>query len=235
MRTTIRTKALAGSAAALLALSLAACTNDPEPDPTTIEAAPTDDTSDGGGDPSTEPSDDSQADVAACTLPDGDQSLPNEAPEVDEWVMVQGIGVPTSEAYGPQAREGDLFTCYAHSPTGALFASAYAFAAVGGTEGFADAWLPPGPEQDEIRAAEGSAADNGTGTLSGYRINAASADQFVVDLAFTYMTENGQGIVAQRITLTWADDHWELDPSTFSSDPSPVDDLTGFTPWSANG
>ncbi|MFQ6486026.1 hypothetical protein [Brachybacterium epidermidis] len=236
MTTSIRTKALTGAAVAFLTLGMAACTNDTPPEPTpTVEPAPVEDPSDNGGTEPTEEQDPTQA-AGACSLPAGDQSLPNQAPEVDEWVTVGSLsGVPVSETHGPEHRDGDLYTCYAHSPTGALFASVYAFAAAGEVPGFAENWVAPGEIQDEMR--EGEANPSGTTGLSlaGYRVNAASDTEFVVDLAVNSMTNEGQGLGSLRVTLDWKEDRWILNPSTFESELTPLNDLTGFTPWSANG
>ena len=57
-----------------------------------------------------------------CGLAAGDQRIPATPPE-SEWELVDGIASPQSDTVGPGVREGKRRLCYAHSPTGALFAA----------------------------------------------------------------------------------------------------------------
>src|SRR4051795_11509350 len=65
------------------------------------------------------------ADPAAsvCGLAPGSQEIPQTPPEA-KWELVGKVAAPTAAAVGPGRKEGKLRTCYAHSPTGALFAAA---------------------------------------------------------------------------------------------------------------
>lgn len=233
MRTSIRTKALAGLATAVLTLGLAACTgNDEPPTPPTVEPAPVEEGSDNGGDE--QPTEDTSA-AGACTLPEGDQALPPEAPEVDEWTNIRGMGIPISEEYGPQHREGDLYSCYAHSPTGALFASVYVYAASGYVEGFADTWIKdgeiPGAEESEGQDQEVEAIS----TLQGYRFVAADNEQVTLDLALEIAVPDGTSLQSFRVVLKWEEDRWYLDPQMVPLKFSTLSSMDGYTPWSANG
>lgn len=239
MSTSIRTKALTGVAVAFLTLGMAACTDDTPPEPTpTVEPAPVEDPSDSGGDetPTSNTPEDPIAAGDGCTLPPGEQSLPNQAPDVDAWLKVQGIGVPTSDTYGPQKQDGELFTCYAQSPTGALFASVYVFAASGYVEGFSDHWV----EEGTIPGAEESEGDAaplpGVITLRGYRFVAASQEQTTVDLAFELATDSGTNVEATRVILDWNEDHWVVSPEILETENIAVPEgMDGYTPWSPNG
>lgn len=237
MSTSIRTKALTGAAVALLTLGMAACTNttDPAPSPS-VEPAPVGPSDTGGGEATTSsPSEDPAVAAGECTLPAGDQSLPNQAPDVDEWVAVQGLGVPTSETYGPQYRDGDLFTCYAQSPTGALFASTYVVAASGRVEGFADNWVKDG-EIAGADAGEGEPAqEEGSTTLRGYRFVAASSEEATVDIAVEFALPEGTALQAMRVILKWEEDRWVLSPEMANPSVTTLETMDGFTPWSTNG
>ncbi|WP_420116579.1 hypothetical protein [Micromonospora sp.] len=57
-----------------------------------------------------------------CGLPDGDQTLP-VTPPAASWATVGSMAAPNSPIYGPGVISDDgIGNCYAHSPTGALFA-----------------------------------------------------------------------------------------------------------------
>ena len=58
---------------------------------------------------------------SVCGLAAGDQSLPLTPPAAS-WTFVGTIAVPISRQYGPATAVDGIGNCYAHSPTGALFA-----------------------------------------------------------------------------------------------------------------
>ena len=58
---------------------------------------------------------------SSCGLPAGVQQIPTAAP-AGSWQIVAGIAVPSSPVFGPARLVGGIGTCYARSPTGALFA-----------------------------------------------------------------------------------------------------------------
>jgi len=58
---------------------------------------------------------------SSCGLPAGGQQIPTAAP-AGSWQIVAGIAVPISPVFGPARLVGGIGTCYARSPTGALFA-----------------------------------------------------------------------------------------------------------------
>lgn len=173
---------------------------------------------------------------SGCSLPDGDQKIPNSAPPVDEWVDVNGTGVPTSKTYGPEKREGDLFGCYAHSPTGALFAMVYFGAASGKPEGFLDAWVTPEDLATIPENRRGSSGDSGvTLTLRGFRFSSATQDKVTADLAWHVTTDEGQNAtMVSRIIMKWSGDHWTMDPEMGDTPVTRAPaNLDGFTLWSA--
>lgn len=246
-----KTLKVAASISALgLVMALGACSGEQKPETPTVQPAPTGQgdgkayPSDGEGTKETTsaPSEDTASSGSdginsGCSLPDGDQKIPNTAPPVDEWVDVNGVGVPTSKAYGPQKREGDLFGCYAHSPTGALFAMVYIAGASGHTEGFLETWLTPEdlatiPAND--RTTNGGSG--GTTALRGFRFSSATKDKVVVDLAWDTTTSDGKsGTAIKRFIVKWDTDHWAMDLEMLDIPASKAPaNLEGFTPWSAS-
>ena len=236
MRATIRSKALAGSAAALLILGTAACTNEPEPEPTpTIEAAPTDDTSDGGGTEEGPAESSAPAEASGeCEVKEGDTSLPKEAPPVDAWQDINGSAVPVSETYGPFKQDADLWTCYEHSPLGAAFAAHYALAATGSVSGFAEAWIPDSEYQAAVEEQESTAKSPspGTPTPAGFRLVSYSDDKAVVDVVTEIASSEGSALISMRWTLIWQNDSWKVDPNSVQSmEPTTLPSLDGFVTW----
>ena len=58
---------------------------------------------------------------SVCGLAAGGQELPLTPPAAS-WTFVGTIPIPISRQYGPATDVDDIGNCYAHSPTGALFA-----------------------------------------------------------------------------------------------------------------
>jgi hypothetical protein len=59
--------------------------------------------------------------ASVCGLSPGAQVVPASAP-AGSWQIVAGIAVPLSPVFGPARLVGGIGSCYAHNPTGALFA-----------------------------------------------------------------------------------------------------------------
>ena len=67
-------------------------------------------------------------DPRGCDLPARDQSVPVSAPS-SAWTLVGAMATPTAPGtLGPQRLERGVRVCFAHDPTGALFALASFFA-----------------------------------------------------------------------------------------------------------
>lgn len=70
-------------------------------------------------------------DESVCGLPAGDQTIPITPPAVDTWQLLGGQAVPYSAIFGPgQVDDLGIGDCYAHSPTGAVFAAVGTVAAL---------------------------------------------------------------------------------------------------------
>lgn len=239
MRSTTRRRPLIAAAAVVLIAVTSACTGGSDPTPTpTLEPAPSGAASDSGGAATPTPSDDDGEPVAGkCSVKEGDDKLPKEAPPVDGWESVSGVGVPTSEEYGPYVQEGELWTCYEHSPQGALFASAYIVWASGMVPGFASEWLPPGEVRTQMEESgeTGELPSGGIPTLVGARFDSYSPERAVVDLAYQVATDEVTAVRSNRVILVWDEDRWRVDPSTFDQPTPEVDrELPGYIPWSSN-
>ena len=175
-----------------------------------------------------------------CRLPDGDQSIPsNQAPTSDGWEVSRRVVVPRSSAYGPAKTDPDGFRrCFAHSPTGAVYAAYNVIAALADqTKAVPTAGklMVPGRDADaliqQLKKEPTDGASEPT-QLAGYRVLDASRDRATIMLALPMESE----YMSATITLTWYAGDWRLVPPT---NDNPVGapysqhrDLDGFVAWS---
>ena len=243
MRTTYLKQTTIAAATIALLLGAAGCTGDEDAEPT-LEPAPAGGVSDSGGaePPEEQPGDETVTAAEECSSKDGGEALPNEAPAVDAWVDVEGTAVPTSDTYGPHVRSGAddaVWTCYEHSPSGALFATFYVFAALGNVEGVTEEWIADSEVKDRLLATESTSdggAESGSMTPVAYRFVSYSPEKSVIDAVMEYGGEGGTGYVSMRFPLTWEDDAWKIDGEQYiDSRPTPLTTLDGYTKWSNDG
>lgn len=240
MRSTTRTRPLIAAAAVLLIAVTSACTGGSDPTPTpTLDPAPSGAASDSGGAPTpSSPSEDDGEPIAGeCKAAEGDEKLPTEAPPVDTWEDVAGLGVPTSNTYGPYVQEGALWTCYEHSPVGAVFAATYVFAAMGQVDGFAEAWIPEGEFRDLVADQEKTSTDPTEGTLTpvAFKVVSYTDDKSIVEVVTKYANSDGNADLSMRFALHWNSNRWMVDAEDSSKDFTPVESLDGYTKWGSDG
>lgn len=224
----IRTRTRISTMLAVGLLALAGCTGgggDPAPAPSAEESAP----SDGGAGTSyaTEgPGEDEPSEAAECKADDSDQDVPTEAPTADAWPDYHGTGVPVSDTYGPINRDGEVWSCFSHSPTGALFAAAYLRPAVASSE-VREAYV-----SDDPQSSEGD-FEHPRMQLRGYKITGYDDSSVSVELVYEGATNGESGLVAFPVTLYWEEDQWALHEEDISAaEPHSVTGLTGYTQWS---
>src|SRR5215468_2427254 len=141
-----------------------------------------------------------------CKLPSGDQAVPTKAPVVDNWEISRHVAVPRSTIFGPATTDPDGFRrCFAHSPTGALYAAYSAIAAVADQRQAiptARKLMLPGPDTDalirELGREEPSGGSDPT-QLAGYQFLAAGLDRVTVMLAIPVET----AYMSVNLTLVW--------------------------------
>jgi len=177
--------------------------------------------------------------ATCCNLADGDRTFPSKAPAVDGWEVSRRVVVPRSSTYGPATTDPDGFRrCFAHSPTGAVYAAYNAIAAVADQRQAirtARKLMLPGSDTDALireLSREEPSAESAATQLAGYRFLDASRDRATLMLAIPVES----AYMSVTLTLVWHDDDWRLQP------PSPGEpvgapfsqhrDLSGFVPWS---
>ncbi|MFI5691645.1 hypothetical protein ACIA58_07380 [Kribbella sp. NPDC051586] len=174
-----------------------------------------------------------------CNRAAGDQSVPQQPPAVDGWEVTSRIVVPRSSAYGPTKTDADGFRrCFAHSPTGALYAAYSAYAAMADQDkvvATARKLMLPGSDKDALideLDADQSTSGYAVPQVAGYRVIDASADRVSLMLA----TSVNSAYMSLTLTLVWHSGDWLLQP------PEPGEpvgapfaqhrDLSDFVAWS---
>lgn len=221
----IRTRTRLFSVLAVGALALAGCTgggDEPSPSPSAGSAP-----SDGGGTSyATEGPGEAPTESEECVADDSDQEVPVEAPRADAWPEVNGIGVPVSDTYGPINREGDVWTCFSHSPTGALFAAAYIQA------GLSTAAVRAEYIADDPDLEEGDGAPSTGTSLRGYKFTAYDESTASLELVVETSSNGESALVAMPTTLYWADGWTSTQEAFTSAEPRQITGLSGYTQWS---
>ncbi|MGW6200232.1 hypothetical protein ACWF0M_29095 [Kribbella sp. NPDC055110] len=177
--------------------------------------------------------------ASSCGLRDGDQGVPSKAPTVDGWDVSRKVVVPRSAAFGPAKTDADGFRrCFAHSPTGALYA-AYNTVAALADQGQAiptvKKLMIPGASTDalieELRRqppSTGSAASQ----VAGFRILDADHDRATIMLALPVESE----YMSATFTLVWQAGDWKVRPpqpgNPVGAPFSQLRNLNDFVAWS---
>lgn len=198
----------------------------------------------GGGNPTAEPSTtgastttaqpNSAAAESVCGLPSGNQAKPATTPTDTKWELVGKIATPTAPAeFGPGKTEANgLRSCFAHSPTGALYAAANmtALSSAGKADLVYKELAVPSPERDAVLKSTPTAASNSvTAQLAGFTIRSYEADRAVVDLAFK--GANGT-FVSIPVPLQWHEGDWKfVVPATGDTGARQIADLSGYIEW----
>ena len=136
---------------------------------------------------------------SVCGLPSSTETALGAAPK-SKWELVGKMAAPTDpKTFGPGMTDGDGFrSCFAHSPTGALYAAVNIWRL--GSSGslpnemkLADKLLVPGAGRDAAMQDQGSDLGSSSGPttvqVSGFSIKSYTPSEANVDLAFK--TDNG--------------------------------------------
>ena len=166
------------------------------------------------------------------------------------WKLRGTVAVPTAPStYGPGEVDDGVPACFAHSPTGALFAMLNIQAAMGDFAKQPGRYpirrvlrmLAAGPGRDVLKDAAERApvATKGNTTpgaqVAGFNIVRYEPGTVVIDVAFAGSRPETSGYVHGQSTMRWERRDWKL-VLTQSGAPfdavQPIADLTGYVPWS---
>lgn len=182
---------------------------------------------------SSQPSATSAASV--CGLPSGDQAKPATAPADTKWELVGKIAAPTSsKQFGPGKTEPNgLRSCFAHSPTGALYAGANVviLSSSGRNDLVLQYLTVDSPERDKMLQSPAAANNSGSPSfqLAGYKVTDYSGDRAVIEYGFK--VSNGT-FGSLPVVLQWADGDWKaVPPASGQPEGKQLADLSGFIPW----
>ena len=188
-------------------------------------------------------------DESVCGLAPGEQSLPTKAPDA-KWGLQGTFAVPRQpEVHGPGTVRSGVPACFAHSPTGALFATVNIYAALSDfsrkrpsdPRSVIRQIIATGPGRDAILANLPSNSDSAdTASASGVQIAGFSIVRYenrsaVVDVAFRVDRPGATGYVHGASTMRWERRDWKL---VLAQDGRPFDSmeqiatLDGYVPWS---
>jgi hypothetical protein len=175
------------------------------------------------------------SEASVCGLPSGDQAKPAAAPADTKWELVGKIAAPTSpEQFGPgRTAANGLRSCFAHSPTGALYAAANvtALSSAGKARLVFEDLAVPSPERNALLAQPDTAPTSGTtAQIAGYQVRSYDSDRAVIVIAAK--GDNG-ALVSVPVPLQWYGGDWKVVvPATGSTGGGQLSDLSGFIPWS---
>jgi hypothetical protein len=177
--------------------------------------------------------------ASGCGLPAGDQAVPSQAPVTGGWEISRRVAVPRSDAYGPAKTDADGFRrCFAHSPTGALFAAYNAVAALADQRQAiptVQKLMIPGANTDaliqELRK-ESPSTDSSATQTAGFRILDADQDRATIMLAVPVES----AYMSLTLTLVWHAGDWRVQPplpgNPVGAPFSQHSDLDDFVAWS---
>jgi hypothetical protein len=177
---------------------------------------------------------------AGCTLPTGDQTVPEGTPQGVTWQIYESVALPQSPIYGPQHIDGDIARCYAHNPVGALIAATQIAARI---ELAPD--VKPAKEQLVANAGQrafiatqqkalnsGNGVDPGTyAQFAGFKYVTYTPAVAVIEVA----TKTPEAVLqASTLTVKWMDGDWKLElQPTGDTTPNvlPLSNLVGYSTW----
>ncbi|NEK96590.1 hypothetical protein GCU67_20825 [Modestobacter muralis] len=194
----------------------------------------------GVGGPATAPATSASADAGDCDQPEGDQLPPVAAP-ANEWELVGKLVAPTDpDGAGPgKVSDEGLRTCFAHDPTGALFAAVNWFGMTSDVESMTAALeeiTAPGPGRDKLAGLletdPTSVLGKGGYQVAGFTFLSYTGDVAMLNLALDIA---GTGQASLTATLEWSGDDWLLQlpaDGEIGSSIKPLSSLAGYVPWS---
>lgn len=172
-----------------------------------------------------------------CGLPGRTETALGTAPKTT-WDLLGTMAVPSDpKTVGPGTVGADgLRSCFAQSPTGALYATANIWAS--SFNGYAkqvyQELAADSPSRDKAVQAikEGKDVSGGTSPkvqIAGFIVHSYTPDSAVVELAIK-SSDGGYG--ALSTSLLWEDGDWKLDiPPAGGGAVRQLSDLSSFIPW----
>jgi len=178
---------------------------------------------------------------SVCGLPSSTDTALGVAPK-SKWELVGKMATPTDpKTFGPGRTDAAGFrSCFAHSPTGAVYA-AVNLVALGSSKSqrmnmeLADKLVVPGVGRDAAKQ-QASTLDPTSGAtdtvqVRGFMLKSYSTSDANVDLAF--QTSGGK-LFHAVLPLQWLDGDWKVkvsDDGQLINDVAALSDMSGFIAW----
>lgn len=177
--------------------------------------------------------------ASVCGLAAGDQQVPVQAPVGRTHTIAPGLDIPVVDGVGPDMRSG-ISRCFAHSPTGAVLASANWMKWFSSQQRLPEvitALMAEGPDRDRLARQVDDSWDGSTSSpvkIAGFKVDVRSSDEVVVTLAVSTGRSSDEGLVSWPVLLRWEKGDWKVvAPASNSWGQEPVDSVAqgGFTEW----
>lgn len=177
--------------------------------------------------------------ASACGLPAGDQQVPVQAPAGRIYTIAPGLDIPVVDGVGPDMRSG-ISRCFAHSPTGAVLASANWMKWFSSEQRLPEvitALMAEGSDRDRLARQVDDGWDGSTSSplkINGFKVDVRGPDEVVVTLAVRTGRSSDEGLVSRPVLLRWEKGDWKVAaPASNSWGQEPVDSVAqgGFTEW----
>jgi hypothetical protein len=174
---------------------------------------------------------------SVCGLTAGGQGIPAIAPDV-EWELVGRIAAPVSAEFGPGVNTPRQRSCFARSPTGAVFAAtnliAFSSTARANPDAFRDLTADT-PARDEAFARDPGGRSETSGQILGYRVVAYSERGTTVEIAMRITVGELTDLAYLVLPMRWEKGDWKI---VIQSGELPysgglLETLSGYVPWSA--
>jgi hypothetical protein len=177
---------------------------------------------------------------STCRPADTSQQIPTTTPAGVTWELFQAIAVPASAAAGPLKREGDLRSCYAHTPTGALIAATQIEPRLTYSSSWRqilDRQVMDGAGKNafladrKAKGVPGVLPAGGVAQYAGFKFVTYSPDTAVIDVANRLGPDTW---VSGISTVKWRGGDWKLEirpDGTPSAEGQDLSSLTGYVPW----
>lgn len=177
---------------------------------------------------------------SGCSLPPGNQTIPELTPQRIRWSIYETVALPVSKTAGPQKLNGDIARCYAHDPLGALIAATQLSArlVLSPSTDVAAQQVVPGPGQSAFIAqdkqaikTQGSAVPGNYAQFAGFKYVTYTPALAVIEMA----TQGSNGAYqATTVTVSWVDGDWKLvlQPNGATSPNTlPLSSINGYSTW----
>lgn len=177
--------------------------------------------------------------ASACGLAAGDQQVPIQAPAGRADTIAPGLDIPVVDGVGPGIRSG-ISRCFAHSPTGAVLASANWMKWFSSKQRLPEVittLMAEGQDRDRLARQVNDEWDGSTSSplkINGFKVDVRGPDEVVVTLAVRTGNSSEEGLVSWPVLLRWEKGDWKVvAPANNSWGQESVDSVAqgGFTEW----